>query len=86
LCDICDQDTENNDTVKPLKITEDQLEDLGRIADMADNYHAAAGMQLPASMHIDCLRTGMTAISEQIKAIYVKTSGANPWQLDKINK
>jgi len=63
-----------------MKITEDQLEDLGRIADMADNYHAAAGMQLPASMHIECLRTGMAAISEQIKKIYVEASGANPWK------
>ena len=67
-------------------LTEDQLEDLGRIADMADNYHAAAGMQLPESMHIECLRTGMAAISEQIKAIYVAASGANPWQLDQIKK
>ena len=63
-----------------MNITEDQLEDLGKIADMADNYRAAAGMQLPASMHIECLRTGMEAISEQIKAIYVVTSGANPWK------
>lgn len=63
-----------------MNLTEDQLEDLGRIADMADNFHAAAGMQLPASMHIECLRTGMSAISEQIKAIYVKASGADPWK------
>jgi len=67
--------------MKPeLTITEDQLDDLGRLADMADNYHAASGLQLPASMHIECLRTGMAAISEQIKAIYVKTSGKNPWK------
>ena len=70
--------------MKTLTLTEDQLEDLGRIADMADNYRAAAGMQLPASMHIECLRTGMAAISEQIKGIYVEASGANPWQLDSI--
>jgi len=62
-----------------MNITEDQLEDLARLADTADNYHAAAGMQLPESMHIDCLRTGMAAISEQLKAIYSSVTGVNPW-------
>ena len=69
-----------------MNLTEDQLEDIGRIADTADNYHAASKMQLPASLHIECLRTGMEAISEQLKAIYVSVSGANPWQLDEIKK
>ena len=63
-----------------MNITEDQLEGLARLAGVADNYYAASGMQLPPEMHIECLRTGMAAISEQIKKLYVETTGENPWK------
>lgn len=63
-----------------MNITDDQLEDIGRLADIADNYRAASGMHLPAEMHIECLRTGMAAISEQLKSIYVSLAEADPWK------
>ncbi len=62
-----------------MNLTPDQLDDLGKIADKADNYIVATQMQLPASLHIEALKGGMESISEEIKKLYEAVSGENPW-------
>jgi hypothetical protein len=62
-----------------LNITDEQLDDLGKLADTADNYAAAAKLRLPDSLHREALTKGMEIISEALKNLYKQISGENPW-------
>ena len=66
--------------MKPL--TYDQLDDLGRLSDKADNfYHAGALMPgLSAETHREALTNGMLDIRNELRRLYKEISGEDPWE------
>ena len=60
---------------------EQQLLTLGTLADKADNFLAwATTPGAPDHLKIDAMKTGLTELSEGLKALYIEVSGTNPWQ------
>jgi len=60
--------------------TEDQLDLIGRLSDKADNFLAASKMQLPDSMHLECMKGGMGDFKKDLRDLYIAISGKNPWE------
>ena len=60
-------------------MNEEQLSELGDIADEIDNLCGAMELPMPATFHIDQLKKLLPKESERIKALYVAISGNNPW-------
>lgn len=63
-----------------LKLTADQLDRLGKLADTCDNLSAATGLPMPPQFHVDTLKSSLTTLGSRIKALYVEVSGENPWE------
>lgn len=62
------------------EISEDQIEQLGKLADKADNFCEAAKIQLPAHIHLEALSGGMRDIRDALKSLVVQLSdGESPW-------
>ena len=57
------------------EITHEQLDRIGRIADKADNYLAAASLPLRNEIHIEGLKTGMREIAEMAGELYRELGG-----------
>lgn len=57
----------------------DGLEEIGKLADTADNLLAATNLPVSDRVHILGLKGGIGKISARLKAIYVDLSGSNPW-------
>ena len=55
-------------------------QDIGRLADTADNYLATLELPMPDAQKLDSLRTGMLEISKALKELYVAVVGENPWR------
>lgn len=67
-------------STQPSPITPEHLDQLGRLADTADNLAGAAKLPLRAEMHVEQLRLGLERLSKELKDLYVAMSGENPWQ------
>lgn len=58
----------------------DEYQDqIGRLADKADNYLAATNLAMPAEFHLKQLKAGLKEISDSLKAIYEGLTGSRPW-------
>lgn len=68
------------DDNKETPMWTDNVEEIGRLADTADNYIAATSLPLPASFHVEQLKAGLKDISARLKQIYVNVTGENPWE------
>ncbi len=61
-------------------MSNESLDQIGALVDKADNFAAAAILPLPAKMHAEQLVRGMEDIRDQLRAIYIKETGKNPWE------
>jgi len=61
-------------------VTEQQLRNLGAMADQADSYLALVDAPMPDSLRVDAMKAGLRELSEELKALYVELAGENPWQ------
>lgn len=62
-----------------MNITQEQLEELGTLADQANNLAAASQLPLPPAMHVEQLRNGLVSIDQALRHLYIEISGENPW-------
>lgn len=63
-----------------MNITPDQLDELGRLADMANNLAAASQLPVAPAIHITCMRQGLIDIDKALKKMCVEISGDDPWE------
>ncbi len=63
------------------EISEDQIEELGLLADKADNLWSATQLPgLPDRLHKTQLAAGMIDIRDELRALVIKLGdGRNPW-------
>lgn len=62
------------------KLTFEQLERFGKLADKCDNFLAGTVLAMPAEFHLRMLKGALEDISKELKACYVEFSGGeNPW-------
>lgn len=66
-----------------MNITQKQLDELGRIADQANNLAAASQLPVKAEIHIIGLRSGLESIDKALRELYVHFSGEDPWGDDE---
>ncbi|MCL4295751.1 MAG: hypothetical protein KJ077_08490 [Anaerolineae bacterium] len=57
------------------------MEEVGRLADTADNLVAAAGLAIPVSFALEQLKVGLGEMSAKLKEIYTAVSGEKPWEV-----
>jgi hypothetical protein len=62
-----------------MKITDEQLEELGRLVDQANNLAAASQLPVRPGIHIKGLRGGLESIGEALRKLYVEISGDDHW-------
>jgi len=63
-----------------MNITHEQLDKLGRLADIANNLAAASQLPVPPAVHIEGMRQGLIDIDKALRALYVEISGDDPWE------
>jgi hypothetical protein len=54
-------------------------EQIGQLADKADNYLAATNLPMSAEFHLGQLKVGLKEISDTLKAVYEGITGIKPW-------
>lgn len=65
------------------EITDEQIEELGQLADKAANLLAGSFMKVPDSIHVVGLRGGMRDIRNALRDLVVKLGdGENPWEFE----
>jgi hypothetical protein len=62
-----------------VTITDDQLEELGQIADEIDNLTGAMELGMPAAFHVEQLKKLLPEVSAKIKALVVAIGSDDPW-------
>jgi len=62
-----------------MNITAEQLEEIGRLVDQADNLAAASQLPVKPQIHIEGMRGGLVSISETLRKLYIEISGDDPW-------
>jgi hypothetical protein len=60
-------------------MNEEQLEELGQLADEIDNLVGAMDLPMPAVFHVEQLKKLLPGISTKIKALVVSVGGDDPW-------
>jgi hypothetical protein len=61
-------------------VSEEQLQQIGRLADKCDDYAAASRLPMPAPFHVAQLRAGLEDLSRELRALYVAIAGRDPWK------
>lgn len=56
------------------------IEEIGELADKADNHVAASKLPMPAAIHVGCLVGGLEEIRDKLREYYVQQTGENPWE------
>ena len=64
----------------PAMMTEEQLNELGELADEIDNLVGATQLPMPPAFHLQQLQRALPELSKKIKALTVAIGGADPWQ------
>ena len=62
-----------------MSISDEQIEELGQIADEIDNLCGAMELPMPAAFHIEQLKKLLPEISIRIKSLVVAVGGGDPW-------
>lgn len=57
----------------------DEHEQLGKRIDQLENYLFAMDIPLPAAMHVDQLKIGLSEVVPSLKECYMDLFGENPW-------
>lgn len=61
-------------------MSDDTRDEIGALADKADNLHRASQLELPLALHVKMLSEYMKEIRDRLRAVYIKESGHNPWK------
>ena len=61
-------------------MTQEQLDQIGEIADDCDNFAHAAQLPMPPQFHVEQLTRGFEHVRDLLRALYVEASGDNPWE------
>lgn len=62
-----------------MNITDEQLEELGRLVDQANNLAAASQLPVKPQIHIEGMRGGLLSIRDALQKLYIEISGDDPW-------
>jgi len=62
------------------EITKLQVERIGLISDIADNYINALSLPLPPQVHLESVAKGLTEIRDELRKIYREIAREDPWQ------
>lgn len=57
----------------------DTAEQIGLLADKADNLAAASTLGVRPEIHIEGMRGGLESIARELKALVIALTGENPW-------
>ena len=60
----------------------ENLDEIGKIADTLDNLTAAMSMNLPAEMHLEGMKQAIPIVSARLKKAVIAISGEDPWGID----
>lgn len=63
------------------QITEEQIEQIGQMAETADNLVAASKLRLPATMIAEQSIIGLRGLVKELRALVVTLSGDDPWEM-----
>ena len=66
-------------------MNEQNLERLGRMVDEAENYIGFSKLMLPPVDTVDALLTGIKALRDEVKAIYLSEGGEDVWEIGDYN-
>lgn len=59
---------------------DDVAEEIGRIADQANNVAAASQLPVSPAIHIEGMRFGLVSIRDALQEVYTQITGDNPWE------
>lgn len=59
-----------------IELSDDDLDAIGRLSDKAENFYF--GPVVPGVSE-DCLRSGLKELRDDLRTMYVRLSGVNPW-------
>lgn len=62
-----------------MNITQEQLEELGRLVDQAGSLVAASQLPFKPEIHIQGMRSGLVSIGEALRKLYIAISADDPW-------
>jgi hypothetical protein len=60
-------------------MSEDDIQRIADLSEKAENYAHAAKLPLPDHLHVEQLTIGMKALRDELREIYIRTTGNNPW-------
>jgi hypothetical protein len=63
------------------EIGQENIEELGRLADRADSLLGALELPLSPEMHIEAVTTALQCMSESLKTVYREVTGEDPWEI-----
>lgn len=69
-----------NEQPRTKAISDEQIDQLGRLADQLDNLIGAMDLPMPATFHVGQLKQTLPEIAAAIKQLVVDVSGENPWE------
>lgn len=64
----------------PDPATDALAERVGLVADRADAIAVALTLPIPAATHVECLRSALPEIRDELRAIVVAMTGEDPWK------
>jgi hypothetical protein len=59
---------------------EQNYEQLGQLIDKIENLSCALSLPLPDSMHVEQLRKALPKSVQELKDVFTKITGENPWE------
>lgn len=63
-----------------IEVTEDQIEQIGQLAETADNLVAASLLPMPATFHLPQLQAGLRSLVKDLRALVVALGG-DEWEM-----
>lgn len=63
-----------------MTLNEEQLDRLGRLADTLENTLFGTRMPMPATFHLDAVKTIAREVRDEIATLYREVSGEDPWE------
>lgn len=57
----------------------DEMDELGQAIDRVDNLSHALMLPMPASFHVEQIKSILPEVIAELKDAFVKVTGENPW-------
>ena len=62
-----------------MKITDEQLEKLGKLIDRIDNVTHAGMIPMPDKLRLQAIGEFLPELHSELKSLYVEIAGDDPW-------